>query len=379
MYDTIVVGLGGAGASTAYHAARSGGKVLGLEQFGVVHENGSSHGKSRIYRTAYFEGAAYVPLVQRAQQLWNELQRESRAPILRKTGGLMLGTPDRPTVSGAIRTATSCSLEHEVLTASDVQRRFPAFVPRPSEIAVWDPDAGVLYPENCIRAHADGAMRAGAELHYGERVRSWSAKGDSVTVRTELGEYASRSVVLTAGAWTPSLAEELALPLVIERQFVLWFPAKDPALVAPERMPVFLWDRGAHEHTYGVPDLGDGVKVGSWIVKTATTPETADRTFGEEAAAPVRHFVETSLRGVTDRETAHASCLYTNAPDGHFLIGTHPRHRHVVIVSACSGHGFKFTSVVGEIAQRLAAGDDPGFDLSMFRPTRFGSRPERPD
>jgi sarcosine oxidase len=377
-YDAIVVGLGGAGSSAAYHLSRSGLKVLGLEQFGPVHAHGSSHGKSRIFRTAYSEGTKYVPLTQRAQQLWFQLQEVTGERILRKTGGLIIGKRTTRLVSGAIRSVEAYSLAHEVLSPPAVAERFPQFVLAPDEVAVWDPDAGALFPENCIRGYAASAVDAGAELHYGEAMLSWSSSSDSVSVRTPAGEYRARSLVLTAGSWTPAAAPDLHLPLVVERQFMLWFPPSDPALASPDRMPVFLWDRAPEVETYGVPDFGDGVKVGSWVGKVAASPESADRSFGERDAAPVRRFVQGSMQGLTPHEREVASCLYTNSPDHHFLLGVHPHRPNVVVVSACSGHGFKFTSVIGELVDRLVRGEPPGYDLTWFDPGRF-SRPERPE
>lgn len=377
--DVVVVGLGGAGSAAAYHLARSGHRVLGVEQFGPVHAHGSSHGRSRIFRTAYSEGAAYVPLVQRAQELWTELQRVSGERIIQKTGGLIIGHRDTRLVSGAIRSAESCSLRHEILSPNEVGARFPQFALAPEEIAVWDPDAGALFPENCILSHSSGAVDAGAELHYGEKVLDWSASAEGVTIRTAAGEHRARALVLTAGSWTPQLATHLELPLTIERQFMLWFPSSSPEMTNPVRMPVFLWDRSPAFETYGVPDFGDGVKVGSWQGKATPAPEAADRRFGALEAEPIRGFVAEALRGLGPRESSHASCLYTLAPDHHFVLGTHPRHPNVVVVSACSGHGFKFTSVIGEIVARMVGSEPPGFDLSLFAPDRFGPRDsERP-
>jgi sarcosine oxidase len=372
-YGAIVVGLGGAGSSAAYHLSRAGTRVLGLEQFGPMHPHGSSHGRTRIFRTAYHEGAEYVPLVQRAQQLWYELQEATGARIIQKTGGLVIGHRDSPTVAGAVRSAIDCSLKHELLSSEMVQERFPQFTVRESEVALWDPDAGALFPENCIQSYSSEAVEAGAELHYGEAVKRWSAASDSVEVRTEAGEYRARSLVITAGPWTPSLTSDLGLPLEVERQFVLWFPASNPQLVRPERMPVFIWDRGPEAQTYGLPDFGDGVKVGSWSGKVVPTPERADRVLHETEVLLVRDFVSKSLNGLLPHEREGMTCLFTNSADHNFLIGKHPRHANVVIVSACSGHGFKFASVVGELIGRLVRNEEPGYDLSRFDVGRFGA------
>jgi len=374
MLDAIVVGLGGAGSSTAYHLARRGSAVLGLEQFGPVHGHGSSHGRSRIYRTAYFEGAHYVPLVRRAQELWRELATESGERVVRPTGGLVIGNPSVGYLAGAIRTAEACGLPHERLDAAQVRSRYPAFRLRPDEHALFDPDAGVVFPELAIRAHASGAAEAGAELRYGARVTGWRSDADSVEVTTASGTHRARRMIVTAGPWTRTIVPDVALPLTLERQFQLWFPAEAGGRVGPDQMPVFVWDRGSEIQTYGVPDFGDGVKVGAWTGKLAATPETADRVYRPEETEPVRRFVAESLIGVAPQEREAVSCLYTNAPDHDFLIGHHPRRPNVLIVSACSGHGFKFTSVVGEIVARLVRGEPPGFDLTPFDPGRFARR-----
>ncbi len=377
-YDAIVVGLGGAGSSAAYHLAGLGSKVLGLERFGINHGHGSSHGKTRIYRTTYFEGTAYVPLTLRAQELWRELERESGTPIIRRTGGLLLGRPDGEVITGALRSAQRYGLAHELLSSSELRRRFPMFRPAEEEVALWDPESGTLFAENCVRAHVVGAIERGAELHYGEKVEGWAAESGAVTVRTSSREYRARSLVLTAGSWTASLVPELALPLEIQRQFVFWFPPSDPALVRPDRMPVFIWDHGSIGQTYGLPDFGDGVKIGTRGGTVVPGPDQVDRVLRETDALPAREFAARSLAGVVPRERESISCLYTNSPDRDFLIGAHPRYPAVVVVSACSGHGFKFTSVVGEVAARLARHEPTGFDLSSFDPARFGSTGPRP-
>lgn len=373
-FDSIVVGLGGAGSSTAFHLSSRGQRTLGLEQFGPVHSHGSSHGRTRIYRTAYSEGTEYVPLTRRAQELWRELETATGDRILRRTGGLYIGRRDNPAIAGAIRSANAYSLQHEVLGPSEVARRFPQFVLEPDEVAVWDPEAGALFPENCIRAYAAQAVEQGAELHYGEAVESWAVDAEGVEVRTREETYHSHSLVLSSGPWTAGLVADLALPLVVERQFVLWFPSRDLRATSPDRMPVFLWNKGPGLHTYGLPDFGDGVKVGSWAGQAIPRPEDADRVLREGDASPIRDFVARCLRGVEARESESASCLYTNAPDGNFVLGRHPKVPRVTIVSACSGHGFKFASVVGELAAQLVCDGRTELDISLFDPGRFRSR-----
>jgi sarcosine oxidase len=370
-YDAIVVGLGGAGSSAACHLAQDGFHVLGLEQFAPGHSLGSSHGRTRIYRTAYKEGPEYVPLMHRALALWEALQTRTELRIFQPTGALSIGPREAFVVDRALRTAESLDLPHSLLSATELSARFPQFVPREDEVAVLDPQAGVLFPENCVEGHLAQATEHGAQLQFEEPVRHWSSSDGEVRVTTASGEYLARSLVLTAGAWTRTMVPDLALPLEIERQTVHWFPASEDRLVRPDRMPVFLWDRPGEIDAYGIPDFGDGVKVGVGHGTLAAHPREVDRTIRESDVLPASAFVRRFLRGVEPKARESIACLYTNAPDHAFLIGHHPTHRNVIVVSACSGHGFKFTSVVGEIAASLAHDRPPGFELTPFDPGRF--------
>jgi sarcosine oxidase len=376
--DCIVVGLGGAGSSASYYLARSGHRVLGLEQFGRVHPNGSSHGESRIFRTVQFEGVQYAPLALRALTLWKELESVSARTLLRRTGGLFIGRATGPFLRQSLRASALVSARPVLLGASEVHHRFPQFRLARGEAAIFDPNAGVLFPEECVRTFGDAALREGASLHTETPVESWSADSDSVTVRTKSGDHRARSLVLTAGPWTNELLPDLSLPLNVERQFVYWFPAKaDPGSVRASRMPVFVWDKDRTGTTYGTPDLGHGVKVGSLRGKVAQSPETADRRFDERDARSVRRFVRTSFPGLAPREQSWESCLFTNAVDKNFVIGRHPRYPHVIVVTACSGHGFKFVSVLGEIVSHLVRNENVGLDLSGFDVNRFRTRRTR--
>src|SRR5215475_3795393 len=212
-YDTIVVGLGAMGSAAAFHIAGRGQRVLGLEQFTLAHDRGSSHGRTRVTRQAYFENPAYVPLLRRANELWTQLQRDSGSRLIEITGGLMLGPPDSGVIKGTLASARMHGLPHEVLEAPEVRRRFPAFSLEDSKIGVLDKVAGVLFPEDCIRAHAAAATRAGAELRWQEPVVSWKATGDSVEVKTEQGTYVAGNLMLCAGPWIREFLAGLSVPL----------------------------------------------------------------------------------------------------------------------------------------------------------------------
>jgi len=372
-YDVVVVGLGAMGSAAAFHLARQGRKVLGLDRFTPPHSFGSSHGQTRIIREAYFEHPLYVPLVQRAYQLWAELEHASGRDLLRITGGLMIGRPDGVLVGGARRSAEQHRLRHELLTAAELRTRFPALRPADDMVAVWEPRGGILFPEAGVSAHLALAQAHGATLRYDEPLASWRSEGDGVRVVTDKGEYRAGQLLLTAGAWIRTLVPELNLPFTVERQVVYWFaPRADPALFAPARCPVHLWETAPRTFFYGVPDLGDGVKVAGHHAGEAADPDQLRRTVSGAEVAAMRELVRRFLPDADGALRSAAVCMYTNTPDEHFWIDWHPQQAQVLIASACSGHGFKFSSVIGEVLADLLIGGQSRFDLSLFRGRRGG-------
>jgi sarcosine oxidase len=371
-YDTIVIGLGAMGSAAAFHLARRGTRVLGLEQFGLAHDRGSSHGRSRITRQAYFEHPAYVPLLTRATDLWSELRHEDR-PVLRVTGGLMLGPPDGAVVKGALASARMHDLPHEVLDATELRRRFPAFCVEDPVIGVLESRAGVLFPEDCIRAHIAGAARAGAEARFDEPVTRWTATKDSVEVTTTRGSYVADSLVLCAGAWMSELLADLHLPLTVERNVLYWFrPTADLTLFAPEKLPIFILEHEPGKVFYGFPAIGeDGVKVARHHSGENCTPATVRREVTSEDVRDIRSVLARCMPTVNGTLLSATTCLYTNTPDGHFILDRHPEHPHVFLASPCSGHGFKFASVIGEVLADLACDGRTQHPIEMFRLQRF--------
>ena len=354
------------GSATAHALARRGMRVLGIDRFSPPHEFGSSHGESRIIREAYFEHPVYVPMVQRAYELWRELEKESGATLLRETGGVMIGRPDSDLVKGARHSAELHGLRHEMLTAAEVRKRFPALHPESDMVAVWEPRAGVLSPEACISAQLAQARRFGAELRFDEPMLRWEPEGEGVRVSTASGDYRAQQLVVTAGAWINDLFPDL--PLRIERQVLFWFDrASAHGMFAPERCPVHLWQFDGRRFFYGFPNFGSGVKLafhhGGESVKVDNVRHEVAAPELEEIRAAVRRFVPEADGAVR----ASTVCMYTNTPDEHFLIDRHPAHRQVLIASACSGHGFKFSPVVGEVLADFAHGEAPRFDLNLFR------------
>jgi sarcosine oxidase len=240
LFDVIVLGLGAMGSSTVYQLALRGQTVLGFDQFTPPHAFGSSHGKSRIIREAYFEDPLYVPLVKRAYHGWAELQARSGKRVLTRTGGLMIGAPDGVVVSGARASAVEHRLPYEELSAAELRARFPALRPAADAVAIWEPRAGVLDPEAAIEAQLSLARAAKAELRFGEKVTKWRATADGVEVTTLSGTYTAARLVISAGPWIGELLPELALPLRVERNAVYWFDPLKPAEFTPNRFPIFI-------------------------------------------------------------------------------------------------------------------------------------------
>lgn len=366
-YDVVIAGLGAMGSAAAFELSRRGLRVLGLDRYTPPHAFGSSHGETRIIREAYFEHPTYVPLVQRAYELWRALERESGTTLLRETGGLMIGRPDCALIAGARRSAELHGLPHTLLAAADVRQRFPALRPDDDMVAVWEPRAGILFPESCVSAFLSRARHHGAHLRFDEPVRYWEAD-DHVRVYTELGQYRARRLIVAAGAWVSALLPGLALPFHIERQVLHWFdPGQASADFAPDRCPIHLWQFDGRRFFYGFPDLGTGVKAGFHHAGEAATAEEIRRDVTPAEVDAVRTVLRRFLPGADGPLCASVVCLYTNTPDEHFWIDHHPTQPQVLVASPCSGHGFKFAPVIGEILADLIQHKRPRFDIGLFR------------
>jgi sarcosine oxidase len=373
-YKAIVVGLGAMGSATLYHLAQRGARALGLEQFAAGHTRGSSHGDSRIIRETYFEHPLYVPLVQRAHELWRELEQRSGDTLMTITGGLMIGPPDGVVVSGTLRSAREHGLPHSILSPLEVRKRFPAFQLADDLIAVLDPRAGFLDPEACTRAHIQAALVLGAEARFNEAVIDWTVDGDSVNVTTGSGEYSADTLVLSAGAWNQRLLPDIVLPLVVERQSVFWLdPESDSPHYDLGSLPIYAYEYRAGNICYGFPRLPRGVKASVMHAgETVTDPDDVNRSIGAAEVKPLRAALRPILPSLAEAPVRESDvCLFTNTPDRDFIIDFHPFLPQVLISSPCSGHGFKFSSAVGEIQADLLTTGKSAFDLSPFRIGRW--------
>ena len=371
-FDVIIAGLGAMGSAAACHLAKAGQRVLGLDRFAPPHSFGSSHGLTRIIREAYFEHPVYVPLVQRAYQLWADLEKESGRNLFRQTGGLMIGPPSGVVVNGARRSAERHQLAHEILSAAQVRERFPALQPTDEMIAVLEPRAGILFPEACIESHLLLAQRHGATLRLNEPISRWEVNGSGVNVATPQAAYHAARLVFTAGGWVQSLLPELNLPFTVERQILFWFDARaNASLFGPERCPIHLWEYAPRRFFYGFPDLGDGVKVARHHEGEKTSADSIRREVSSEEAASMREILRRFLPNADGPLRSAVVCMYTNTPDEHFWIDWHPQFSQVLIASPCSGHGFKFSSAIGEAVCDLVMGGKSRLDLSLFRRRAF--------
>ena len=359
-YDVIIVGLGGMGSAAAFHCARSGMRVLGLEQFGIPHDQGSSHGYSRMIRMAYYEHPDYVPLLRGAYESWDELGELCGQPVLHRTGGVYMGPADGHVVPGAIRAAQQHALAHEPLVRQEIARRYPMFTVPDGYAGVYEPQAGFLIPELCVSAHVEQALRHGADLRAHEPVVGWSANDRAVTVQTSHGTYSASTLVFCSGTWTGKLLRDLGVELVVTRQVLGWvWPNADPERFSLGRFPVWGIEQTDGSLAYGFPTHAGapGLKLARHGRGTVTDPDRVPRTVTATDEREVQDILERYLPSAKGPTLTLRTCLYTNSPDGHFIIDRLPGRANVLLAGGFSGHGFKFASIIGRTLADLVRGE----------------------
>lgn len=350
--------------------------MLGLEQFDILHERGSSHGLTRIIRLAYHEDPSYVPLLRRSYELWHDLEADADERLLVTTGSIEGGPEDGPMFSGALEAAELHDIPHEVLDAAELRRRYPAYAGLdPATRVVWQPDGGFLLAERTILAHVNGALAAGADLRFRESVSSWEATADGgVRVISDRATYEADRLVICAGAWARQLVPQLTERAVPERQVLAWLQPTRPELFEPDRFPVFLLDVPEGSY-YGFPvhDV-PGFKFG-WYhhFREPMDPDDPDRSTRPDDEAALRSFAERYFPDGAGPTIMLKACMFTNSPDEHFLIDRLPDAPQVSVAAGFSGHGYKFSSVVGEIMADLAMRGETEHDIGLFRLDRFDS------
>ena len=366
-YDVIVAGVGGMGSAALFHLAQRRLSVLGLEQFDIPHELGSSHGLTRIIRLAYWEHPAYVPLLRRAYELWRELERLAGEELLVTTGSLDIGTADSRPIRGALDACERFDLPHETFDPAGLHQRFPGYRLPDNLVAVFQPDGGYLLSERCITAHVNAAQQLGATVHTNERVLGWDARGDQLSVRTDRATYTTRRLVVTAGPWAGKVVRPLQPLLTVERQVVMWLMPRRSELFLPERFPVF-YLHGDHGSFYGFPLFPDlGFKIGLYHhLHQVVNPDGVDRACHAEDERVLREGVQRYFPDADGPATLLKACLFTNTSDEHFIIDRLIDFPRIVVAAGFSGHGYKFCSVVGEILADLAVEGRTRHDISLF-------------
>jgi sarcosine oxidase len=361
VYDVVVVGLGGIGGHVALRLAERGVSVLGLDAHRPPHALGSSHGNSRAIREAYFDGPHYVPLVRRAYELWDELERRIGRPLVHQTGAALLAPPD----SELLRGVRQVEHDHGVPTAPLTEHDRRVFRLSDQMTGVREQRGGWIELEPAIAGLLELAAAEGAELRFDTPVLELARGGSRCRVRTAAGEYEADRVVVAAGAWTPSLVPELQGSLEVERQVLLWF---DPLPESPDCVWVAEWAAG--RIAYGFPPDRDGLKVALHHDGSVVALQDLDRTVADADIEAVRHAVAGVL-GPLGEVRRSVTCLYTNTPDHDFALGPLPGDPRIVVASACSGHGFKFLPATGEAVAALTCGEAPPVDVSSFAVARL--------
>ncbi len=373
-YDAIVIGTGGVGSAAAYHLARRGARVLGLDRFPGGHANGSSHGQTRIIRKAYFEHVDYVPLLNRAYELWTQLQEEVGEQLYHDVGLIEIGPPDGIVIPGVLASARQHGLRVDKLTASEATERFPGFAVPDDSVAVFEQDAGFLMVERCVLAFLSVAEKHGAELRYGETVLDWNSTASGVTVRTDRATYSASKLLIAAGAWSRYLLSSLGIKLRVLRKHLHWYATTDACYRVDSGCPGFFYEVPGG-HFYGFPQIDErGVKVADHTGGTEIAdPLNDDRSTEDFDIARIETFLQRYLPGVARNATDHAACYYTMSPDENFVVDHHPEFNNVVFAAGLSGHGFKFTSVLGEVLAELATEGDSKLPIEFLKVNRFAA------
>ncbi|NOZ40602.1 MAG: N-methyl-L-tryptophan oxidase [Planctomycetes bacterium] len=371
-YDAIVLGAGGGvGSAALWHLAQRGVRVLGVDRFEPPHDRGSSHGQTRIIRQAYFEHPDYVPLLLESYRLWTELQTHTECQLYHEVGILQVGLAEGQVVPGVLCAAELHGLEVDSLTATEIQQRWPGLRIPNEMVGVFERRAGYLMVEECIKTHVRAAQKAGAELRCPAEVQSWEVS-DSIQVRTNVGDFSTDRLIVAAGAWAGQLLSDLGVPLEVRRKSLFWYEAEGEHYLASNSFPTFFFEL-PEGMFYGFPQLdGRGVKLAEHTGGTSVAdPLQLDRSLHRDEQRRIESFLRQHLPQVTLRNTDHAACMYTMTPDEHFIVDRHPACPGVVFAAGLSGHGFKFTSVLGKALADMSLDGTTNMPIHFLSLNRF--------
>jgi len=371
-YDVIVVGLGGVGSAATFALAERGCRVLGLDQFSPPHSRGSSHGETRIIRKSYFEHPSYVPLLCRAYDLWRELEMRSEERLYLPTGLLEIGPEDGIVIPGVLKSAAHFDLPIERLTMPEAKKYFPGLQGDDSWSVILERDAGYLNVEACVKAHLDSAATLGAKLLVNQKVLGWEPNGDGVRIRTRDEDFFADKLILAGGPWAGDLLSQLQIPLKVLHKHLYWYEVDNGSYRERDGFPCFFYETPIG-HFYGFPERDAlGLKIARHSGGEPVRSEIDghhERNRDDELV--VGSFLAKNLPSVSQRMTRWTGCYYTMTPDEHFIVDTLPNHPQVTVVAGLSGHGFKFTSVLGELAADMSTDRPISIDIEFLKLSRF--------
>ena len=365
--ETLVVGLGAMGSAALYHLARQGVALVGVDQYHVGHSFGSSHGHSRAFRTFYHD-PLYVTLAEAALPLWQELEDLSSEQLLMLTGSIHFAKPGNERFDRNVRVMDSFKTRYELLTPEEVAVRFPPLRPPEGTVSFYTPTSGFLDANRCVHAHVSQAVRFGATIHEGVRVHHIDLSANRLEIETSRGRYRPSRLVLTPGPWASRILADLSLPLQVTRQQKFYFRPRDIGAYQPDRLTVYA---DLDRLFYGFPYYGSGMKVADDNHGEISSPETVDRRLDLRKRDQLGQWLEMIMPGIDASFVEGATCMYTLTPDLDFLIGSHPKTPNLVIGAGFSGHGFKFSTLVGKILAELATDGTTRYPIERFRLSRF--------
>ena len=370
-FDTIIVGLGAMGSSTLYQLAKKNKSVLGIEQSDIPNSIGSSHGINRIIRLAYSEHPSYVPMLRRAYELWYDLEQTCNEKILYKTGSLDISKEDHWVFSGSLNSCIEHEIPHEVLNGDELSKRFPAYNFPRNYMSLFQKDGGFLLSEKAIENYTKLALANNANVSSNEKVIYWEVNNGEVTVITNKSKYKSNSLVITAGSWINKLIPELLNLAVPERQVLGWFKTHNDNNFR-NNFPVFSCsvDEGRF---YGFPiHKIQGFKIGKYNhLNEIANPDNQNTTLSKTDEHALRSAITRYFPEANGKLMEYQTCMFTNTPDENFIIDQHPSFSQVFLAGGFSGHGFKFSSVVGEIISEMVINSQFPKELEFLRLSRF--------
>jgi sarcosine oxidase len=378
-YDVIVTGVGTMGASACWYLAKRNLKVLGLEQFDIPHEQGAHAGQSRIIRKAYYEHSNYVALLDRAYHNWKEIEQQTSSKLYYKTGLLYFGDPASVLIKGTRETAEQYNLPLDVLSAKDASERFPQVKFNDHYQVLFEPDAGFITPEKSVATYVTDAISRGADIRGREKVIDWNYNGSHVTVKTDKGLYSASKLVISAGAWTKNIVPKIPAELTVTRQLIAWMNPADWSSFTLNNFPCWFTNDDDGNLFYGFPILPPnefsgpvGLKLAHHKPGNKVDPDNVDRNIQPGEEVLLKNILERHFPGASGHVLTLKTCLYTNSTDANFIIDHVPgTDSHVAIATGFSGHGFKFSSVVGEILSDLIIDGKTNLPIDFLKLERF--------